>query len=82
MDMESKDWIAFAHDGSVGAKRIPLDHLKDEATKRLNKLQFDDAEALWELRVGGKPRFWGVRLGSCFHFLWWDPEHKVCPTKK
>lgn len=79
---ESKPWPAVEMTGTIGAKRIPLDNLSSDAKKRLKAIGHDDAEALVELRVGGAPRFWGFRVGHCLHFLWWDPEHEVCPTKK
>jgi hypothetical protein len=82
MDMEAKNWPEFTHTGTVGAKRIPLDHLCDQVQTRLLRLQFDDADALWELRVGGKPRLWGVRIENCFHFLWWDPQHTVSRSRR
>lgn len=82
MAMEAKNWTEFTHSGSVGAKRIRLDNLGGDAQTRLFRLDFDDADALWELRVGGKPRLWGVRSENCFHFLWWDPEHTVSPSRR
>lgn len=84
VELERRRWDDFTGSGSIGAKRIALSDgsLSREALRRLERIKFDDADALWEIRVGGKPRFWGVRLGSCFHFLWWDPDHLVCPTKR
>ena len=79
---EDNSWGEISGTGTVGAKEIPLDSLGPAALKRLRALEYDDAESLWELRVGGAPRFWGVRTGNCLHFLWWDPKHLVCPTKK
>ncbi len=70
----------FTHSGSVGAKRIPLHDLDRKAQARLERIQFDDADALWELGVGGQPRLWDVRDGNCFRFPWWDPIHSVCPS--
>jgi hypothetical protein len=80
MDMEAKPWPQFTLDGSIGAKRIPLENLPDTTTARLRRLKLDDADALWELRMGNKPRFWGVRIRNCFHFLWWDPSMLCAPA--
>jgi hypothetical protein len=30
--------------------------------------------------MGARERLWGFRRGSVFHVVWWDPDHKVCPT--
>jgi hypothetical protein len=61
------------------ARLIPTADLCSEAQKRLLTTRRDDAE-LWELRLGyGRWRAWGIVRGSIFYFLWWDPEHTVCP---
>ncbi|CAB4583232.1 MAG: hypothetical protein F2534_16630 [Actinobacteria bacterium] len=78
---ESQPFDQSVGTGTIGAKRIPLDSLCDQAKKRLRKLEHDDADALWELRLGGKPRIWGFRVGNVMHCLWFDPEHEVCPSK-
>jgi hypothetical protein len=65
-----------------GNKPIPFDHLCPEAQRRLVELELDDYDGLWELRLGGKPRIWGVLSGHVFYPVWWDPKHTVCPSKK
>jgi hypothetical protein len=83
MAMEGTAWGQLGKTGTIGsAKHIPLANLCRDAQTRLERLGLDDADALWELRLGGKPRLWGRRLGHCLHFLWWDPEHTVCPSTK
>lgn len=72
----------FGGGGRRGNKRIPLDNLCDAARGRLQELQLDDLDALWELHQSGKERIWGARLGHVFYVLWWDPQHTVCPSKK
>lgn len=67
--------------GSGGNKRIPAERLCQEAQDRLTALELDDHGALWELRLAGKPRVWGLRSGYVFYPVWWDPEHTVCPSK-
>lgn len=68
--------------GRGGNKLIPLERLAPEAQARLREIKADDLDALWELRVGGKPRIWGTRSEHIFDLIWWDPEHTVCPSKK
>lgn len=68
--------------GPGGNKLIPTDHLCPRARARLEELELDDVDGLWELRVGGQPRVWGFRLDNVFRFLWWDPRHEVCPSTK
>lgn len=69
--------------GAAGTmKRVELDALCGDAQSRLEKIERDDAPSLWEVRLGGAQRYWGFLIGPVFHFLWWDPNHEVCPTKK
>ena len=53
-----------------------------EAQQRLEELQRDDVDELWRLRFTGQQRLWGIRNQRVFRILWWDPEHKICPTTK
>lgn len=48
--------------------KIPCADVCDDARSRLEKINRDDLEDLWELRLGKKD--WRV--------LWWDPDHTVC----
>jgi len=62
-------------------KRIPVEHLSPDAQNRLIERRLDDQDDVWELRLGGRQRAWGYRVGDVMHLLWWDPEHEVCPAK-
>lgn len=79
---EKKTWDESTTSGSVGVKRIALADLPRDATKRLERLKLDDAEALWEFRLQGTQRVWGLRHGDVCYMLWWDPHHSVYPSTK
>ena len=80
-EYERRRWTEFA--GKGGTKNIPVANLGREAKLRLRDLDKDDVDgSLWELRFSNKERIWGVRQGDIMHFLWWDPLHEVCPSKK
>jgi hypothetical protein len=66
--------------GSRGLKYIPIAKLDTKAQRRLEEINRDDVDGLWELHVKGLPRMWGVRDGEVMSFLWWDPKHEVCPS--
>ena len=61
---------------------VPFDELCPDAQKRLKTLKRDDLEELWSFRVGSKPRVWAILYDNVFNVLWWDPNHKVCPSEK
>ncbi len=60
---------------------VDVDKCSTEAQKRLKRIKLDDLEQLFSLRIGGKKRIFGWREKSVFHVLWWDPDHKVYPSK-
>lgn len=53
-----------------------------EAQDRLVALKLDDNEELFRFRLSGTGRVWGIRVGRVFQLLWWDPDHKICPSTK
>lgn len=61
--------------------RVVLGKLITKAMKRLVELRLDDVDELWRFQLNGLKRLWGVRFGSCFYVLWWDPRHVICPSK-
>jgi len=81
-DFEQRTWPEISATATVGTKRVPTASLAAEAQARLRKIQRDDTDALWEIRVGNKPRLWGQRHGSTMCFIWWDAEHTVCPVAR
>jgi hypothetical protein len=61
-----------------------VDGLCERARDRFGERHYDelfDPEVV-RFRLDGKQRLWGVREGAVFHVIWWDPEHKVCPTDR
>ncbi|MEV1331507.1 hypothetical protein AB0J20_18240 [Micromonospora costi] len=48
------------------------------ADLRINEL----TDELFRFRISGPKRLWGWRAEDVFHVLWWDPDHKVCPSDK
>ncbi len=56
--------------------------LSAEARQRLVELRQDDVDELFSLRMTGRRRVWGFREANVLRFLWWDPDHQVCPVDK
>jgi len=57
-----------------------LDEIPKECCSRLEERQID-IEELFQIGLGNKPRIIGYKTGSFFYLMWYDPDHKFCPTK-
>lgn len=86
---EKRTWKEIRHDMAGGRRRrgekhkfIPLSSLCKDAQDRLVALELDDQDQLFRFRLSGMERLWGVLLPDdhMFYLLWWDGEHKVCPS--
>lgn len=61
---------------------ISIETLSTEAQKRLMQINMDDIDEVFSLHIDGKKRLIGIRDRNIFRVLWWDKEHKVCPSHK
>lgn len=76
-DFESMTWKEIVGNGS---HKVAVSDLAVAARKKLTKLNMDDIEELFSLRLMGKQRIWGILDNNAFRILWWDPDHLVCPS--
>ena len=53
-----------------------------EAQKRLVDTNRDDLDTIERFRLGGAQRLYGSLRDSTFFVMWWDPAHKVFPSRK
>ena len=51
------------------------------ALARLEELQLADMTKIWCLRLQGEPRLYGFLVGHAVHVVWWDPEHRIWPSR-
>lgn len=65
-----------------GSHFIEIASLSKEATNRLIELKLDDLDGLFSFRIQGKPRIFCRTDSGYMDVLWWDPEHRVCPSPK
>lgn len=79
--LEGLNWTSIVKD--TGSHNVSLAHASfcSEARQRLRRLQHF-VDELFSLRVQGKPRIWGIKDGKVLRIIWWDPEHKICPSTK
>lgn len=80
--LRSFETMTWATLRSTGSHPVGVDDIIAEARRRLEEIGQDDVDELYSLRLGGKPRIWGVRDRHILKVLWWDPEHQVCPSHK
>lgn len=78
-DFESMTWHEVEGDRHHA---ISIDRLSKEARVRLEELNLDDIDEIFSLALTGRSRMLGIRDRNVFRVLWWDPDHKVCPSKK
>ena len=78
---ESMTWNEILVKSKKQHHSIDTSDICTSAKKRLEELKLDDVELLVSLRLDGRERLWGIRQENCLLLLWWDPEHKVCPSK-
>jgi hypothetical protein len=75
----------FNSQNRTRAKHHPqaVSSLCGTAQKRLAHLGLDQIfadEEMFRFRDGNLGRLWGFRRGRVFYVVWWDSDHKVCPT--
>jgi hypothetical protein len=61
---------------------VPVSQLCKDARDRLAQLRLDDLEELLSLHLTGIKRVWGILEHNVVILLWWDPEHRICPSLK
>lgn len=70
-------------DGRSKHHFIRPDTLSSAAIKRLEaKELMDQSDNLYSFAFTNLMRIIGIRDGALFKVLWYDPEHKVCPSIK
>jgi hypothetical protein len=70
----------LAEGGRKRNHRIYVSKCCTASRERLSYLHLDDHEELLSLAVSGQARVIGILDRATFQILWWDPEHKVCPS--
>jgi hypothetical protein len=74
---ETMTWTDIQRGGS---HYVATNQIISEAQKRLSELNLDDFDELFSLRIGNKPRLWGMKINNVFSGLWWDCNHEICPA--
>lgn len=62
-------------------KSISLDGIIKDVQDRLGAICQDDIDEPFELHLTGRCRIWEIRDSRVLRVLWYDPEHRVCPSE-
>lgn len=68
--------------GSKVATKYDVPSVPQHTKDRLVEIARDDEDEIVRLRFNGPGRLYGVMRKHVFHVLWWDPHHRVWPSKK
>ncbi len=77
-EFEAKTWEQLV---GMGCHQIDCWQLDKAARDRLKAIELDDIEQLMSFHVSGIERIWCIKDANIMRVLWWDPLHKVYPTK-
>jgi len=77
-DFEHMTWLDIERGGS---HPVEVSRIIREAQRRLQELRINQ-DPLFSLRLSGRERIWGVRVGNVLSVIWWDPKHAICPSEK
>lgn len=78
-NFETMNWSEIENSGS---HFIDTNIIIKEAQKRLVELNMDDLDQIFSLRLEGRLRLFGKRIGNILQIMWFDFEHEICPSKK
>jgi hypothetical protein len=66
----------------TGSHPIEPERFEKLARDRLAEIQQDDVDELMSFRISGIRRIWCIQDRNIMRVLWWDPDHRVCPSHK
>ncbi len=60
---------------------VDTERLPNNAKQRLIHLKLDDHDQLFSLRLNSRIRIYGIVVGHVFRIVWYDPDHRLYPSK-
>ena len=81
-NFETMTWKEILLDSKKQNHNVSVDDLVKEAQNRLTEIFPEQLDELTCLRLTGKGRVWGKVDEGVMDLLWWDAEHRVCPSHK
>jgi hypothetical protein len=79
---ETMTWNEILVTGKKRNHSVAISQLCTQAQRRLRDSGQEDLDELVSLRLSGPERVWGILREGVLAVIWWDPDHKVCPSIK
>ncbi|WP_155988904.1 hypothetical protein [Nocardiopsis sp. CNT312] len=82
-DFERMSVRELFHQSGGLAKSYDVEGLPNKhARERLEHLRLADQTRISRLRMSGPGRLYGFVDANVFHVVFWDPEHRIWPSRK
>jgi hypothetical protein len=81
-NFETMTWREILLDAKKQNHNVSVDKLIKEDQDRLFEIFSEQLDELTSLRLTGKGRVWGKVDEGVMDLLWWDAEHRICPSHK
>jgi hypothetical protein len=79
-NFESMTWDEILIKAKHFHHSVNISQLSSDAKHRLSEIKQDDIDDLISLRLSAIERVWGILDQGVLTLLWWDSNHKVCPS--
>lgn len=81
----NRKWSEIKRDTHDKAKSkhhfLEIGTLSKAAKERIKKMELEEfSDAIFSFAFDNKLRVIGIRENELFHVVWYDPEHKFCPS--
>ena len=84
-DFEGLTWAEIKRQthghGKSSNHHVPVNKMLNKVGKRLAELNLDETGQLFSLRLDSRKRIYGIKIGSVLRVIWYDPDHRLYPTK-
>ncbi len=81
VSFESMTWSEILIRDKKHNHFVRRDQICADAERRLKDIKQDDVDEIVSLKVMARERVWGIMDGGVLKILWWDPQHRICPSK-
>jgi len=81
VDFERQTWSEISIVSKKQNHHVSVSGLIKDAQKRLDELKIYEDE-VFSLRLSAKERLYGILKDGVYQIIWYDSEHRICPSIK